>query len=101
MSDLDRELDRLQQKLPPRVAHFIRWVRRPSARWVRWPIGVFLILGGVLAILPVLGLWMIPLGLALIAQDVPFLRPPLARLVAWINRRWQGDRSASRAERRV
>jgi hypothetical protein len=32
---------------------------------------------------------MVPLGLAILAQDVPFLRPPLARAFAWINRRWQ------------
>ena len=99
-TDLDRELDRLEQNLPPRIARFIRWVRRPSAGWVRWPLGLLLIVGGVLAILPVFGLWMIPLGLALIAQDVPFLQRPLARLVAWINDRWGRDRSASRAARR-
>jgi len=100
-TDLDRELDRLEPKLPPRVARLIRWVRRPSARWVRWPLGLLLIVGGVLAVLPVFGLWMIPLGLALIAQDVPFLQRPLARLVAWINDRWRRDRSASRATRRL
>jgi hypothetical protein len=30
---------------------------------------------------------MAPLGLALMAEDVPFLRPPMARLFAWINRK--------------
>ena len=100
-TDLDRELDRLEQMLPPRIAGFIHWVRQPSARWVRWPLGLLLTVGGALAILPVFGLWMIPLGLALIAQDVPFLQRPLARLVAWINDRWRRDRSASRATRRL
>jgi hypothetical protein len=98
-TDLDHEFDRLEPNLPPRIARFIRWVRRPSARWVRWPLGLLLIIGGVLAILPVFGLWMIPLGLALIAQDVPFLQRPLARLVAWINDRWGSDQPASRAPR--
>jgi hypothetical protein len=86
-ADLERELDRLERRLPPRVAWFIRWVRQPSARWVRWPLALLLVVGGFFGMLPVLGLWMLPLGLALIAQDVPFLSPPLARLVAWINRR--------------
>jgi hypothetical protein len=30
---------------------------------------------------------MVPLGLAVLAQDVPVIRPPLARAVAWINRK--------------
>ena len=35
--------------------------------------------------LPILGFWMLPLGLALLAIDVPFLRRPMARLLAFIN----------------
>jgi hypothetical protein len=49
---------------------------------------VLLIVGGIVGFLPLLGFWMIPLGLALIAQDIPFLRPPLARFLAWIDRKW-------------
>jgi hypothetical protein len=37
--------------------------------------------------LPILGFWMVPLGLALLAVDVPFLRGPLGRLLAYINRK--------------
>jgi hypothetical protein len=33
-----------------------------------------LILGGILPTLPVFGLWMLPLGFALIADDVPWLK---------------------------
>jgi hypothetical protein len=99
-ADLDRELDRLERKLPPRIGRFIRWVRQPSARWVRWPLAVILIVGGIFGILPVLGLWMLPLGLVLIAQDIPFLRGPLGRLVAWINDRWRRDDNVVHAERR-
>ena len=73
-ADLDRELDRLGQRLPPRFARFMRWVRRPSARWVRWPLGLALMMGGVLAILPVFGLWMIPLGLLVLSFDLPQVR---------------------------
>ena len=35
---------------------------------------ILLILGGIFSFLPVLGLWMLPLGLLLIAQDVPLLQ---------------------------
>jgi hypothetical protein len=39
---------------------------------------------------------MLPIGLALIAQDVPFLRRPLARLVAWISDRLMRGRETDR-----
>jgi len=35
----------------------------------------------------VLGFWMTPLGLGLLAVDVPFMRPPLARLLARLNKK--------------
>jgi hypothetical protein len=98
--DLDRELDRLELKLPRAIARLLRWVRQPSACWVRWPLGLILMVGGVFSILPVLGLWMLPLGLVLIAQDIPFLRRPMARLIAWINDRWMREADAPSAERR-
>jgi len=41
---------------------------------VRGLLGVFLIIGGILGFLPILGFWMIPLGVALLATDVPKLR---------------------------
>src|SRR5262245_17761392 len=90
-ADLDCELDRLEQRLPPRMARFVRWVRQPGTAWVRWPLGLVLIVGGIFSFLPVLGIWMLPLGLVLIAQDVPFLRRPVARLLAWITDRWVRD----------
>ena len=35
-----------------------------------FPVGFLLILGGIFSILPFLGLWMLPLGLLLIAYDI-------------------------------
>ena len=64
---------RLEQELPERVARVIRKLRHPDARWVRIPIGVLFIVAGFFSFLPVLGLWMLPLGLLLIAYDVPVL----------------------------
>jgi len=74
--------------LPPRPAKFVGWLRKPSSKLVRIPLAVLLVLGGVLGFLPILGLWMLPLGLVLIAQDVPFLEKPTAQLLGWIERRW-------------
>ena len=40
--------------------------------------------------------WM--LGLLLLAVDVPSLRPPMARMLGWIERKWPGPKPP--AERR-
>ena len=39
------------------------------------------------------GLWMLPLGLMLIAQDVPFLQRPLANALGWAERKWLGRKN--------
>ena len=57
-----------------------RWLLRPSSRWIRIPAGVLLVCGGLLSILPLLGLWMLPLGLVLLAEDAP----PLKRARNWL-----------------
>jgi hypothetical protein len=70
-----------------------RWLRKPAARWLRIPAGLLLIVGGVFAILPVLGLWMPPLGLVLLAEDFPPARRATDSVLAWIERRrphWMG-----------
>jgi hypothetical protein len=87
-TDLDEQMKRFERRLPGRMASFIAWVRKPSSRWVRIPSATVLLAGGVVGFLPIAGFWMIPLGLVLIAQDVPPLRSPMARLLAWIDRRW-------------
>ena len=51
------------------------------------PGAILLILGGIFSILPVLGLWMLPLGLLLFAQDVPPLQKPMAQGLGWIERK--------------
>ena len=55
-------------------------------RLVRLTAGVLLIIGGLLWFLPILGIEMLPIGIVLIALDVPFLRGPAARMLAWIER---------------
>ena len=62
------------------------WLRRPSSRWIRFPAGVLLILGSLLALLPIFGLWMLPLGLLLLAEDIPPLRRVCDRLLGWMER---------------
>ena len=83
---------RLEQELPERVARILRKLRHPDARWVRIPVGLLCVVGGVFSFLPVLGLWMLPLGLLLIAYDVPFLRKPVGYFTIWGAEKWAGFR---------
>jgi hypothetical protein len=88
-----RRLDLLVRRLPARLQTIVRWLLQPSARWLRIPAGLLLIFGGFLAILPVFGLWMLPLGVVLLSEDVPPLRRATGRALAWIERRhprWMG-----------
>lgn len=68
---LDRKIDQIADGLPESAGGFLRWLKSPSSRWVRIPIALLLIVGGLVGFLPVLGFWMIPLGLLFLAQDVP------------------------------
>lgn len=96
---LDRKLDRIARRLPRWAARPLRWLRSPSSRWVRLPLAALLILGGIVGFLPVLGLWMVPLGILLLAQDVPLLRKPVLRLLNWVERTWMRWKRRSRTSR--
>ncbi|MBP7240658.1 MAG: tryptophan synthase subunit beta [Amaricoccus sp.] len=56
-------------------------------RLIRAPLGLLLMLGGVFSFLPVLGIWMLPLGLLLLAVDFPVLRPRVSAAVIRARRR--------------
>ncbi|MGH7058697.1 MAG: hypothetical protein ACREFZ_12645, partial [Acetobacteraceae bacterium] len=75
------------ERLPQRVQTGVRWLRRPSSRWVRVPAAVLLMAGGFLGFLPVLGLWMLPLGLVLLAEDFPPARRAVDRVLVWLEQR--------------
>jgi len=72
----DQWLERLIDRLPGYLQSAVRWSRRPSSRWVRVPAGVFLIGASILGFLPVLGFWMLPLGLVLLAASALGNRSP-------------------------
>ena len=59
----------------------------PRARGLRIGLGVALVAGGMLGFLPVLGFWMVPLGLAVLSIDIPWVRRQRRRLVVWWGRR--------------
>jgi hypothetical protein len=88
----ERELESLIGRLPRRLIRPINWLRRPTSRWARIPAGILLIFGGVLSFLPILGLWMLPLGFALLSEDIPALRKVRNRIL---------DRLAKRRSLRI
>ena len=90
---LERQFVAIERQFPA--------LKRPLAAirargwWVvRLPVALLFIAGGLLAILPFLGLWMLPVGFMLLAVDLPLLRAPLAnamiraRRKAALWRRW-------------
>lgn len=73
------------------------WNRRQSP-FLRIPLGVSLCFAGMLSILPVFGLWMLPVGLLVLSEDVPWLRDRRERFEGWL-RKLLGDRRARRQAR--
>jgi len=73
-------------------------IELPRNRIVRIGLGVSLVvLGGVFGWLPILGYWMVPLGLLVLASDSPVIRRWNRRagvaLVGW----WRGRKSKRNA----
>jgi hypothetical protein len=50
---------------------FIDRLRQPHWRLLRIPLGIALVVGGLFWFLPLVGLWMLPLGLSILAIDFP------------------------------
>lgn len=69
-----RQTPQTKRRLVALSYRFLRKGERFLPPFIRGLLGIFLICGGVLGFLPVLGFWMIPLGLALLATDIPPLR---------------------------
>ncbi|WP_407179502.1 hypothetical protein [Bradyrhizobium sp. STM 3562] len=86
----DWRLERLIDRLPPRAGAAVRFLRQPSSRWLRIPAGLLLILGGVLSFLPILGIWMLAFGFALLAEDLPLLKSWRLRILDWVECRHPG-----------
>ncbi|BBD38215.1 hypothetical protein Amn_30950 [Aminobacter sp. Y103A] len=74
---------------PPRrkISIFGREFAMPRSRGVRIGIGVALSFFGLLGFLPVLGFWMIPLGLLVLSHEFHVVRRVRRRLIIWWERR--------------
>lgn len=84
---LNRQFERIARQVPA-TAGFLRWVREPRRHLIRIPLAILLILGGIFSFLPVLGIWMLPLGLLLLALDLVFLQGPVNFAILRGGRSW-------------
>ena len=83
--DLHEEMNRLQNHIPTWVGHNLNRLRGKRAIWVRVLTGVALIVAWGFLPLPLVGIWMLPVGLVLLAHDIPIVRAPIARLLHFTN----------------
>jgi hypothetical protein len=99
---LDRQFEAISRTAPA-ARGAVSTLTHNRMRLIRVPLAIFLILGSFLAILPVFGLWMLPLGLMLLALDVPLLRPRVSAAVIHGRRRtslWRRRLFARRSNKR-
>jgi len=87
--NFQEEMDRFQNHIRRWVGHNLNRLRGERAIWMRVPTGVALVGAGLLGFLPlpIVGIWMLPVGLALLAHDIPTMRGPMARLLHFTNRK--------------
>jgi hypothetical protein len=60
----------------------------PRSRLLRISIGSVLVVLGTFGFLPVLGFWMIPVGLLILSVDIPRVRRWRRRFAVWFSRKY-------------
>ncbi|WP_424946673.1 PGPGW domain-containing protein [Candidatus Spongiihabitans sp.] len=60
-------------------------------------LGVLLLMGGLFWFLPMLGLWMIPLGLLILSIDFQWARRGYLSIISWL-RKWRDRRKRNKAD---
>ncbi|MEE9314193.1 MAG: PGPGW domain-containing protein [Rhizobiaceae bacterium] len=71
----------------------INKIPRPATKLGRTVVGSLLVVGGILGFLPILGFWMVPLGLIILSQDFARVRRFRRRWSVRIGRWWSKMRS--------
>jgi hypothetical protein len=76
-----------EKKARPHFSFGGRRIPMPRSRLKRMLFGSSFVALGFLGFLPVLGFWMIPVGLLVLSYDVPAVRRARRRLEVWWHRR--------------
>ncbi len=71
----------------PRASFSGRHIPLPRSKVLRIGLGVGLVMGGLLGFLPVLGFWMVPLGIIVLSVDIHAARRLRRRASIWWERR--------------
>jgi hypothetical protein len=79
----------------PKVRLFDRHWHLPKSKPLRIGLGIILVAFGLLGFLPVLGFWMVPLGLLVLSVDLPIVRRWRRQLTVWWHRRNDGADAAA------
>ena len=61
---------------------------------MRIPLGILLILAGIVGFLPILGFWMVPLGLIVPGEGLHDPAAGLVRFLDWGERKWPAKRKS-------
>jgi hypothetical protein len=70
--------------------HVLKWsFATPKSRRPRIALGIALVIGGLLGFLPILGYWMVPIGLLVLSRDFAFIRRWRRSLALYWGRRRQ------------
>lgn len=72
---------------------FGRHLPVPQSVAMRRTLGGLLVAGGTVGFLPILGFWMIPLGLVVLSHDSAIVRRWRRRIEVKLGRRWKGRAS--------
>ena len=77
----------LRRRIATTTLRTLRWGERHVPPGVRSLVGILLMIGGVFGFLPIVGFWMLPLGVAFIALDIPWTRHHIHAWMARLERR--------------
>jgi len=69
----------LRRRIAGYTYNTLHWGRQHLPPGLRSLVGVLFMVGGLFGFLPILGFWMLPLGIGFIALDIPFARRRLDR----------------------
>ncbi|WP_036837567.1 PGPGW domain-containing protein [Pleomorphomonas oryzae] len=72
----------------PKVNVFGRKLHLPRSRPLRVTMGLAFVAMGLIGFLPVVGFWMIPVGLVILSVDSPLARRLRRRAEVWLLRRY-------------
>ncbi|MDG2278196.1 MAG: hypothetical protein P8L31_09580 [Pseudomonadales bacterium] len=81
MPESGKQSPDLGQRIAGVTYRTLKWGRDQVPPGIRTLLGIAFMIGGVFGFLPILGFWMLPLGAAFIALDIPPMRQ---RIDAWL-----------------